>query len=159
VTAPTTATDKESLLNDAAREYRALHETIHGLNEEQMTEVWLGTWSIKEIVAHMSGWHREMGPALERIARGERPVAEGVSYDDVDAWNAKFARAGQGTSVADLLLELDKSHEYFLRAAAGVPAERFQPGKTAYKIVDLNSAHHYREHGDQIRAWRATRGV
>ena len=159
MTAPTTATDKESLLNDAAREYRALHETIHGLNEGQMTEVWLGTWSIKEIVAHMSGWHREMGPALERIARGERPVAEGVSYDDVDAWNAKFALAGQGTSVADLLLELDKSHEYFLRAAAGVPAERFQPGKTAYKIVDLNSAHHYREHGDQIRAWRATRGV
>jgi hypothetical protein len=159
VTAPTTATDKESLLNDAAREYRALHEAIHGLNEEQMTEVWLGTWSIKDIVAHMSGWHREMGPALERIARGERPVAEGVSYDDVDAWNAKFAGAGRGTSVADLLLELDKSHEYFLRAAAAVPAERFQPGKTAYKIVDLNSAHHYREHGGQIRAWRATRGV
>ena len=158
MTAPTTATDKQSLLNDAAREYRSLHEAIHGLNEEQMTEVWLGTWSIREIVAHMTGWHREMGPALERIARGERPVAEGVSYDDVDTWNAKFAQGGRDTSVADLLLELDKSHESFLRAADAVPAERFQPGKTAFKIVDLNSAHHYREHGDQIRAWRATRG-
>ena len=100
-----------------------------------------------------------MGPALERMTRGERPVAEGVSYDDVDAWNARFAGAAAKTSVADLLLELDKSHEYFMRSADAVPADRFQPGKTAYKIVDLNSAHHYREHGDQIRAWRATRGV
>jgi hypothetical protein len=51
---------KDALLNEAAREYRALHDAIHGLNEAQMTEVWLGTWSIKEIVAHISGWHREM---------------------------------------------------------------------------------------------------
>jgi hypothetical protein len=159
VTVPTTATDKDSLLNEAAREYRAFHDAIHGLNEEQMTEVWLGTWSIKEIVAHMSGWHREMGPALERLAQGARPGADGVSYDDVDAWNAKFAAAARSTDVSDLLLELDKSHEYFIRTAAAVPAERFQPGKTAYKIVDLNSAHHYRDHGDQIRAWRATRGI
>ncbi|MBI2202582.1 MAG: ClbS/DfsB family four-helix bundle protein [Candidatus Rokubacteria bacterium] len=159
MTDETTATDKDSLLNEAAREYRALHEAIHGLNEEHMTEVWLGTWSITEIIAHMSGWHREMGPALERMTRGDRPVPAGVSYDDVDAWNAKFATVARATSVADLLLELDKSHEYFLRAAAGVPADRFQPGKTAFKIVDLNSAHHYREHGGQIRAWRATRGV
>jgi hypothetical protein len=82
-----------------------------------------------------------------------------VSYEDVDAWNAKFAAAASGTSVADLLLELDKSHEYFIRAAAAVPVERLQPDKTAYKIIDANSAHHYREHGDQIRAWRASRGL
>ncbi|MBI1737371.1 MAG: ClbS/DfsB family four-helix bundle protein [Candidatus Rokubacteria bacterium] len=100
-----------------------------------------------------------MGPALERIARGERPVPAGVSYDDVDAWNAKFAAAGRNSTVADLLLELDKTHEYFMQAAAAVPAERFQPGKTAFKIVDGNSAHHYREHGEQIRAWRASKGV
>ena len=65
---------KQELLNSAAREYKAFHETIQGLNEEQMTEVWLGTWSVRDIVAHMSGWHRELGPALERLARGERPV-------------------------------------------------------------------------------------
>lgn len=124
-----------------------------------MTEVWLGTWSVKDLVAHLVGWHRELIPALERLARGERPVPEGVSYEDVDAWNAKFAAAARGTAVADTLLEFDRSHEAFLHAAAAVPAERFQPGKTAWRIVDLNSAHHYREHGDQIRSWRRARGI
>lgn len=152
-------TAKDELLNTAAREYKAFHDALRGLNEAQMTEVWLGTWSVKDIVAHMSGWHHEMGAALERMVRGERPVPEGLSYDDVDAWNARFAAAVRDVKVADVLLEFDKSHEAFMHAAAQVPAERYQPDKTAYKIVDLNSAHHYKEHGDQIRAWRAAREI
>lgn len=153
------ATTKAELLNEAAREYKALHEALQGLNEAQMTEVWLGTWSVRDIVAHIAGWHQELGPALERLARGERPIPEGVSYDDVDAWNERFVAPRRATAVAEVLLELDKTHEYFLKVADAVPAGRFQPGKTAWKIVDGNSAHHYREHGEQIRAWRSTRRI
>jgi len=150
---------KDELLNRAAQEYKAFYQALDGLNEADLTQVWLGQWSIKEIVSHMVGWQRELIPALERIARGERPNPAGVSYDDVEAWNARFAGALGDRQVEDVLLEFDKSHEAFLRAAAGVAEERFQPGKTAYTLVDLNSAHHYREHGDQIRAWRASRGL
>src|SRR5215470_2156931 len=150
---------KQDLLNEAAREYRAFHDAIQGLNEDQMTEAWLGVWSVRDIIAHISGWQREMTPALERLARGERPIPEGVSYDDVDAWNARFAAARRETEVTEVLLELDRVHEGFMHAAAQVPEERYVPNKTAWKIVDQNGAHHYREHGDQIRAWRATRGV
>ena len=150
---------KQDLLNEAARAYKSFHETIQGLNEEQMTEVWLGSWSVRDIVAHMSGWHREMAPALERIARGERPNPEGKNYEaDVDTWNEKFAAAKREMAVADVLLELDKSHEDFLHAAAQVPDDRFVEGKTAWKIVDMNSAHHYKEHTEQIRTWREERG-
>jgi hypothetical protein len=150
---------KQDLLNEAARQYKAFHETIHGLNEAHMTEVWLGTWSVRDIVAHISGWHREMGPALERMARGERPAPQGVSYDDVDGWNEKFAAAKRHEPVADVLLDLDQSHEAFMHAAAQVPDDRFVEGKTAWKIVDGNSAHHYKEHADQILAWRTDKGI
>ena len=150
---------KEDLLNEAAREYRAFHDAVQGLNEDHMTEVWLGTWSVRDIIAHIAGWQREMAPALERLARGERPIPDGVKYDDVDTWNARFAAAKRDHTVADVLLELDRSHENFMRAAAEVPDERYVPDKTAWKIVDLNSAHHYREHGSEIRAWRETRGI
>ena len=152
-------TPKQELLNQAAREYKAFHETLQGLNEEHLNETWLGTWSIKDVVAHIVGWQTELGPALERLSRGERPVPEGVSYADVDTWNARFAEAGRGAEAADLLLELDKSHERFMHLADAVPEARFQKGKTAYTIVAMNSAHHYREHGDQIRAWRQARGL
>jgi len=152
-------TSKQELLNEAALQFLAFHEAIHGLNEEQMTEPWLGTWSIRDIIAHIFGWHREMIPALERLGLGQRPIPEGVSYDDVDAWNARFVAACRDVEVTEVLLQLDRSHERFLHAAAQVPDERYVPGRTAWKIVDLNSAHHYKEHGDQIRAWRSMRNL
>jgi hypothetical protein len=150
---------KQELLDEAALQFRAFHDAIHGLNEEQMMDPWFGGWSIRDIIAHLAGWHAEMMPALERLARGQRPFPEGVVYDDVDAWNARFTAARRETEVTEVLLELDRSHERFLHAAAQVPDERYVPGKTAWKIVDLNSATHYREHGDAIRAWRARRGL
>ena len=151
--------DKETLLKQAEEEVRAFKAALQGLSESRLTEVWLGTWSIKDILAHISGWHRELGPALERMARGERPIPDGTSYDDADAWNAKFAAARKDASVAELLADLDASHQDFMAQAMKVPAERFVPGKTAYRIVDLNSAHHYKEHGDEIRAWRQARRI
>jgi hypothetical protein len=44
-----------------------------------------------------------------------------------------------------------------MKAAAAVPMGRFEVGKTAWKIVDGNSAHHYHEHAEQIRTWRSAR--
>jgi hypothetical protein len=150
---------KDELLKSAEEEFRAFKAALRDLDEARLTEVWLGAWSIKDVVAHISGWHRELGPALERMARGEKPIPEGTSYEDVDAWNAKFAAAKKAAPVSEVLRELDTSHAYFMAQAAGVLEERFVPAKTAYRIVDLNSAHHYKEHGDQIRAWRKDQGV
>jgi hypothetical protein len=136
--------EKTTLLSEAETELTLFKRAIAGLDETKMREVWLGTWSVRDIVAHISGWHRELSPALERLARGERPVPEGVS----------FADAKKSAATRDILAELDASHAAFMRAAAAVPEERYVPGKTAYKIVDLNSRHHYQEHRGQIEAWR-----
>ncbi len=46
-----------------------------------------------------------------------------------------------------------------MQTAATVPDERYVPGKTAHKIVDLNSRHHYMEHRQQIEEWRKSQGI
>ena len=130
---------KEDLLKQAQEGFQAFKAAIRGLDTARLTEVWLGTWSTKDILAHISGWHRELGPALDRMARGEKPIPEGKNYEDVDAWNSKFAEARKNASASDVLKELDASHEDFMAQAAKVPEERFVPSKTAYRIVDLNS--------------------
>jgi len=151
--------EKQDVLTGAESEFVRFKKAVAGLDEAGMREAWLGVWGVREIASHISGWHRELGPALERLARGERPIAEGVSYEDVDAWNAKFAEAKKSWATADILKELDASHAYFMKAAAAVPEERYVPGKTAHKIVDLNSRHHYAEHAGQIEAWRKSKGI
>jgi hypothetical protein len=151
--------EKALLLAGADAEFVKLKEAFAGLSEAEMILVWCGSWSARDIAAHISGWHREMIPVLERIARGEKPIPDGVSYEDVDAWNDKLAAAKKFWATADIFSEMDASHAEFKRAATVVPDDRLAPGKTAHKIVDLNSRHHYRVHRDDIAAWRTSKGI
>src|SRR3989304_8456747 len=84
--------------------FAGLLDAVNGLSEEQLTRVWYGDpstslrtgWTVRDIVAHVAGWHREEIAMLERMARGERPVPESVDYTDDDAWNARFAAKWRG---------------------------------------------------------------
>ena len=113
-------TDKTRLLQEADEAFLDLRQSIDGLDDGRLTRVWLGTWSIREILVHITGWHQEMLPALARVARGE-PAYPAGTYDDFDAWNARFVAARAGVKVADVLAQLDASHRDFLRAAGAVP--------------------------------------
>ena len=147
------------LLTDIDAAYAELSQAIDGIPEPRMTDVWLGTWGTREVLVHIAGWQREMIPALHRIGRGEPPHREGVSYDDFDAWNARFVEARRGVKVADVLAELADAHRAFVAAAAALPAEHLVPGGPARELVEGVGAPHYREHAAQIREWRRAHGV
>jgi hypothetical protein len=143
------------ILNEAEAAYTELREAVDGIPEARMTEPWLGTWGVREILIHISGWHREMIPAVERIARGQSPYPDGVSYDDFDAWNARFVDDKRGVKVADVLVELGAAHRAFMTAARALPDAALATGGPARELVNNVCGGHYREHAGQIRAWRA----
>ena len=145
--------DKARLFREADDEFSALRQVIDGLSEPEMLQVWLGSWSIREILAHIAGWHQVMTPALERVARGEEPYPVGT-YDDFDAWNARFVAEKTGMKLADVLAELVASERDFVNAASTVPEAYFAPGGTARGLLEGAGPRHYREHIDQILEWR-----
>lgn len=145
--------DKATLLREADEAFDELRQAIAGLTDEEMRRVWLGTWGVREILIHVSGWHEAMTPALGRIANGEVPYPPGT-YDDFDAWNARFVDQKTGVKTADVLAELDASHREFVGAAAAVPEPHFVPGGAARETFEGTGAGHYREHAAQIRKWR-----
>jgi hypothetical protein len=150
---------KHELLSEAEAAYTELRQAVDGIPDARMSETWLGTWGAREILIHVSGWHREMIPALQRIGRGQPPYAEGVSYDDFDAWNARFVEAKRGVKVADVLAELAASHRDFVAAAAAVTEEHLAPGGAARDLFAGTGPLHYREHAAQIRDWREATGT
>src|SRR5262245_42343990 len=117
--------DKPTVMKEADGAYGELREAVEGLDEGQLRRVWLGTWGVREILIHISGWHRAMVPAFQRIGRGESPYPEGVSYDDFDAWNARFVEAKEHAKVADVLAELEASHRDFVDAASALGEAHF----------------------------------
>jgi hypothetical protein len=141
------------IIQSAEHEYAKLRGALHGLDEARMTEVWLGTWGVRQIVAHIAGWHREMMPALERLARGEPPYADGT-YDDFDRWNARFVDERKDVATADLLRELEGSHRALVQAIGRLADSDLATGGAARGLVDGIGAGHYREHAAQITEWR-----
>ena len=146
--------DKATLLRETDEAYAELRRAVEGLTDEEMGRVWLGSWGVREILIHISGWHEAMTPALEHIARGEAPYPAGT-YDGFDAWNTRFVLQKTGVKIADILVELDASHRELVRAAGTVPDRYFETGGGgAREALDGAGAGHYREHTAQIREWR-----
>jgi Protein of unknown function (DUF1706) len=145
--------DKSTMVRQAEEAFTELRQAVDGLTDEQMSRVWLGSWGVREILIHISGWHDAMIPALGNIARDEAPYPPGT-YDDFDAWNARFVERKAGVKVADVLAELDGSHRRFVGAAAALPERHFAPGGAAHDSFYGARAGQYREHAAQIREWR-----
>jgi hypothetical protein len=145
--------DKDTLLRQAEDAFIELRQAVEGLSDEEMCRVWLGSWGVREILIHISGWHDAMIPAFANIANGAAPYPSGT-YDDFDAWNARFVDRKSGVKSADVLTELDLSHRRFVGAAAMLPDAHFAPGGGARDPFDGAGAGHYREHAAQIREWR-----
>ena len=87
--------DKAMLLRDADEAFGELHRAIDGLTDEEAGRVWLGTWGVREILIHISGWHDAMASALDNVAKGEPAYAAGM-YDDYDALERALRRAEGG---------------------------------------------------------------
>ncbi len=145
--------EKSTRLHDADQAFTELRGAIEGLSDDEMRRVWLGSWGVREILIHISGWHDEMIPALGRIEQGQAGYPAGT-YDDFDAWNARFVDRKAGVKSADVVTELEASHRAFIAAAAQVPEALFAPGGAARDPFDGAGAGHYREHAAQIRQWR-----
>ena len=149
----------DALLEDLERSFADLEGAIDGLTHEQLTQTIEDEWSVRDMLGHIIGWHHEMDDALERIARGERPVPEGVDYSDSDAWNARFVETWRNASPEAVVAELVASKTLFVEAARLVPDEKYEEGRSAHRIVTGTATGHYAEHAPVIRAWRQREGV
>ena len=117
----------DARLEDLEKSYADLQSAIDGLTHEQLVTAFQGEWSVRDMLGHIVGWHHEMDDALERIARGERPVPEGVDYSDSDAWNARFVETWRNASPEAVVAE-QVGHDRHLLELLGERAIRVHGG-------------------------------
>jgi hypothetical protein len=149
-------TSRDILINELDAAHQEFLEAVSGLGEHEFEEKWLDKrWGVREISAHLAGWLGQLGAGLERMSRSERPELEAeLPWTEVDKWNEVFASHAKGKRHHQILDELNRALESFKKAAAKLPEERFEPGKTAVKMFDAAGIEHFREHAEMVREWR-----
>jgi CBS domain-containing protein len=151
----TLTSTKQELIQQLDRAYREFRSTVEDLDERAFETKWLDDrWGVREIVAHITGWHGTLSKGLERLARGEKAVPEGENWSDTDPANDTFADHAKGKTKDQVLHELDAAVQSFKDAAGRVPDHRFGEGKTANQIFDGAGIEHFAEHTKMIRSWR-----
>ena len=161
---------KQELLNAAAREYKAFHESIQGLNEEHMTEVWLGTWSVRDIVAHIMIREQHLADRLHEIQMNES-LPPCYSQDELDTFFEEFGYPDFGSPLLDeqtanswifekyrnvaleeLVAQELAAFTSIVSALENLPEEAIKH-HNVYDRVAENTYHHYRTHIRDIKAW------
>jgi len=153
---------KQEALAELEEGYQDFRRQIAGLPGSAYAETFLGEWNLSHLLAHMSGWYREMTGAIQRVSRGERPTPEGVDYSNADVWNAEFAQSAlPGTAAFD---DWEAAYRAYYEAAAALPAalygidpEKGRP-RIGNRLLETAGINHFREHRDDLEAWTATRG-
>jgi hypothetical protein len=151
--------DKKTALKQVEDGFSALLGAVSGLDDRAMSKRFYGEWSVKDILAHISGWQHQMTGAMERMARGEKPTPEGVDYSDSDAWNARFAAAMSAQSGETVIADLRQSFATYKRAASAIPDDRFGEGKTINRLLETSGSGHYAEHLPALQDYRKSIGL
>jgi len=152
--------DKGLLLERLTRARADLLAAIDGLDGMQMTTLPVaGAWTIKDILAHLSGWSAWDLSAIEGILAGRH--RDFSSVQDVDSFNAQLVAERRDWAVDEILAEMRDIRSALHELLARMPGEelfRAGPFEGPYweSLAGLLRVawEHEEEHAEHIRAWR-----
>ncbi len=138
-----TPTSKTELTERIGSSYAALEQTIGQLSDKQLTEPIDGSWSAKDLLAHIAAWQQVMlqfhvgGRPFEEVTR-----LSNLSYGPtpVDQINEAFYARDKDLAPADVLQAFRSGHQQLLATLDGMSeADLFKPYTPAGRGPDSTS--------------------
>lgn len=129
-------TSKAELLEQARKSYAALQTEIATLSPETMAAPGVvGTWSVKDVLAHLLAWQRMACSWYRAGKRGERPVTPSPKYtwQQTPALNQEIYETYRDHPLEGVQRDLAASHQETLALIeAMTDAELFTPKAYAW---------------------------
>jgi hypothetical protein len=157
-------TSKSQLLSDLQDEQSRWEDLLRQIGEDHMTQPDVaGGWSIKDIIAHLTGWRRRTVARFQAASRHESapppPWPSNLQTDDeINAW---IYAANRDLPLADVLRDSRDVFDQLVEALAAFPeADLADPSRFPWMEGEpLSGAaffgHFHEEHESDMRAWLA----
>ena len=100
------ADERRRLLNDLERERNQLIRNIETCRIRDIDRPFIGEWSLKDIVGHISSWEAEVIVALRQIHEGKQPDLLRFEPGRVDEWNRDHVERKRSLHFWDLYQQL-----------------------------------------------------
>ncbi|MEP6769687.1 MAG: DinB family protein [Acidobacteriota bacterium] len=113
-----------------------------------------GTWSVRDVIAHVSWWEEEALKHLPLIREGGRPPRYSVHYGGIDAFNALMTERRKHLPLAEVLFRQRETHERLIAYVRDAPEELFKKETRFRRRLKLDAWGHYPLHAAAIARWR-----
>ena len=150
--------NRQWLLKRLDMAWAAFKDSYAGLPEADLLEPGVTkTWSVRDIIAHVTTWEEEAVKHLPAILEGRRPPRYSQSYGGIDAFNALMTARKRDLSLGELLEEQARVHRRLVALIESAPEGQLA-GETRFRRrLRADTYRHYLIHADAIRRWRARR--
>ena len=131
----------------------ALTSAIYGLSEAELTMAGpVGRWSVKDVMAHLGRWEEICLEELQKHLRSEHSTQD---YRDALPYNDQWESELQALTLQESIEKFEAAHYRLFGLLSALTPEQWDGYVRAW--VRGSTWHHFEEHGEQIRAWRASR--
>jgi hypothetical protein len=144
----TTPTEQPTVLSTLAQMdggWATFHDRIKSMPSEHLeVRISEGSWTRKQMLAHIGTWHDLTIERLTRFAEsGEPPELP----EDEDVINARAARAAEGRTTGEILLGMEDSYRRLRREVGRLTdAQLAAQDGWASAVIAGNSYGHYADH-------------
>lgn len=149
---------KDKLISDLIQARRSILEAAACLPPDRRDEAFLGTWSVKDLLAHLIGWDFVNIESVQAVLADQMP-AFAAHYDpDWRTYNARLVAEYRKDDWDELLSSIAASHQKLIGVLETTPAQEFDRDRGLrfkdYPVIISDILHaevkDEREHGRQI---------
>jgi hypothetical protein len=117
---------KDEIISALIQARRKILDQAYRLPPEKRDEVFLGIWSVKDLLAHLIGWDYTNLDAVKSVLEGELPEFYAHRDRDWATYNAFLVKKHKTKKYAELLYSVETSHRALMNFLATVPADEFE---------------------------------
>lgn len=149
---------RSQLLSKVDARWTELVASYADLSAADMTEAGVtGSWSVKDIIAHVAVWDEEALTHLPAVLAGRKPPRYSVTHGGIDAFNAQMTQRNRDVSLRDVLRLRDDTHGRLMVFLESVPESEYGSDTRFRRRLRLDTYGHYAVHTKAIWAWRHRR--
>ena len=116
---------KEKIIFDLVETRRGILQVASSLPPEKQDQVFLGVWSVKDLLAHLIGWDFANMEAVQAIQAGRLPGFYEHHDRDWQTFNAYLVAKYKKDNFTKLVKDLEQSHHQLVKLLEEIPANEF----------------------------------
>jgi hypothetical protein len=145
--------EKDEIIRGLVKARKTILDAASLLSPVKRDEVFLGIWSVKDLLAHLAGWDYTNLKAVEEILAGQKP-SFWEHYDrNWKSYNARLVEEYKRDDFDELVAVVEESHRTLIDYLHAVPADEYLKRRRIASLLRTEAKDEEKHHG-QVEAFR-----